>query len=133
MMSARSVAICHSHGIATRPEVASVGLTQRAAEEQGIQILVGKIPYAGNSRAMTLLNTVGTVKVIAGATYREVLGVHIVGPHATELISEAALAIQAEATVEDLIKTIKLHPTLSEATVEAARDALGMALYIPKR
>lgn len=121
------------HGIYTRPEVASVGLTQREAEEQGLQIVVGKTPYAGNSRAMTLLNTVGTVKVIAGATYGEVLGVHIVGPHATELICEAALAIQAEATVEDLIKTVKLHPSLSEATVEAARDALGMALYVPKR
>lgn len=121
------------HGIHTRPEVASVGLTQLEAEKRGIQILVGKIPYAANSRAMTFLNTVGAVKVIAGAKHQEILGVHIVGPHATELISEAILGIQLEATMEDLIRSIKLHPTLSEAMVDAARDALGIALYLPKR
>jgi dihydrolipoamide dehydrogenase len=121
------------HGIYTRPEVASVGLTQSEAEKKGIQILVGKIPYAANSRAMTLLNTTGAIKMIAGARHQEILGVHIVGPHATELISEAVLGIQLEATMEDLIRSIKLHPTLSEATVDAARDALGMALYLPKR
>ena len=71
--------------------------------------------------------------MIAGAKHQEILGVHIVGPHATELISEAVLGIQLEATMEDLIRSIKLHPTLSEATVDAARDALGMALYLPKR
>jgi len=121
------------HGIYTRPEVASVGLTQLEAEKRGMHILVGKIPYAANGRAMTLLDTVGAVKVIAGAKHQEILGVHIVGPHATELISEAILGIQLEATLEDLIRSIKLHPTLSEATVDAARDALGMALYLPKR
>ena len=120
-------------GIYTRPEAASVGMTQSEAEQKGIEIVVGKIPYATNARAMTLGDTAGAVKIIAGARYREVLGVHIVGPHATELISEAALAVKVETVLEDFIQSIRLHPTLSESLGEAARDALGEALYVPKR
>jgi dihydrolipoamide dehydrogenase len=120
-------------GIYTKPEAASVGITQSEAEQKGIEIIVGRIPYATNSRAMTLWDTAGAVKIIAGARYREILGVHIVGPYATELISEAVLAVNVEAIMEDFVRAIKLHPTLSESLGEAARDSLGEALYVPKR
>ncbi len=79
---------------------------------------------------MITLETDGAVKIISEETYGEILGVHIVGPHATELISEAALAMELEATVEDLALGMRLHPSISESQVEAARECLGRGIYV---
>jgi dihydrolipoamide dehydrogenase len=117
----------------TMPEVASVGLTERDAKKAGYDVKVGTIPYSMNAKAMILLETHGAVKVVSESEYGQILGVHIVGPHATELISEGALAIQMEATFEDLAFSIRYHPSLSEAQVEAAREAFGRGIYILRK
>ncbi len=115
-----------------RPEAASVGLTQEEAERAGYQVRVSIIPLALNARAMAMGETAGSVKIVAEATYGKILGVHIVGPWATELIDQAVLAIKLEALAEDLADAIAGHPCLSETRQEAARDLLGKALYLPK-
>ena len=117
----------------TMPEVASVGLTERDAKMAGYDVKVGTIPYSMNAKAMILLETHGAVKVVCESEYGQILGVHIVGPHATELISEGALAIQMEATFEDLALSIRYHPSLSEAQVEAAREAFGGGIYVLRK
>ncbi|HID10554.1 MAG TPA: NAD(P)/FAD-dependent oxidoreductase, partial [Candidatus Latescibacteria bacterium] len=114
----------------TWPEVASVGLNERQAKQKGYRLRVATIPYSINAKAMMQLETDGAVKVVADEQYGELLGVHIVGPYATELISEAVLAMELEATVEELAEAIRLHPTLSESQVEAAREALGRGIYV---
>jgi dihydrolipoamide dehydrogenase len=114
----------------TWPELASVGMTEREAKEKGLKIRTATIPFSINPRAMMRLETAGAVKVVADAEYGEVLGVHILGPWATELISEAVLAMEMEATLEELARAILIHPTLSESQVEAAREALGRGLYV---
>lgn len=116
----------------TDPEVGCVGLTEAQAEEQGYQFKTSTIPFTLSARATTLGELEGAVKIVAEARYGKILGVHIVGPLATELIGEAALAIQLEATAEDLAYAIRAHPTLAESQVEAARDILGQAIYLPK-
>ncbi len=116
----------------TDPEVGCVGLTEAQAEEQGYQFKTSTIPFTLSARATTLGKLEGAVKIVAEARYGKILGVHIVGPQATELIGEAALAIQLEATAEDLAYAIRAHPTLAESQVEAARDILGQAIYLPK-
>ncbi|MCS7286376.1 MAG: dihydrolipoyl dehydrogenase [Anaerolineae bacterium] len=115
-----------------RPEAASVGLTQEEAEKAGYQVKTSVIPLALNARAMAMGETAGSVKIIAEATYGKILGVHIVGPWATELIDQAVLAIKLEALAEDLAEAIAGHPCLTESRQEAARDLLGKALYLPK-
>lgn len=114
----------------TYPEMASVGLTEAQAKERGHKVRSATIPYSVNARAMITLETDGAVKIISEETYGEILGVHIVGPHATELISEAALAMELEATVEDLARGMRLHPSISESQVEAARECLGRGIYV---
>jgi len=114
----------------THPEAASVGLTERGAKAQGHEVRSATIPYSANPRAMMSLETGGAVKVVAESRYGEILGVHMVGPHATELIGEAVLAMELEATVEELARAIRLHPTLCESQVEAAREALGRGMYV---
>lgn len=111
------------------PEVGSVGLTEAAAAEGGHELRVGKFPFAANSKANILADLHGFVKVVAEARYGEVLGVHIVGPHATDLIAEAVVALEHEATLESLARSVHPHPTLSEAVAEAALAALGSPFH----
>lgn len=116
--------------IYTQPEAASVGLTEQQALEAGYRIKVGRFPLRANSKALTE-NVDGFVKVIADEAQDKILGVHILGPHATELIAEAALAIRLQATIEELAATIHPHPSVSEAMAEAALAANKIALHIP--
>lgn len=116
--------------IFTAPEMASVGLTEEQCVEQGLDIKTGSFPFAASGRAMSLMETEGFVKVISDAKTDELLGVHMVGPEVTELIAEAALAIELGATAEDIARTIHAHPTLPEAMMEAAESVHGMAVHI---
>lgn len=115
----------------TFPEVAAVGLTEKEARERGQEIRVGKFPFAANGKAAILGERTGFVKIVSDAKYGEILGVHLFGPHATDLIGEAVLAMRLEATAMDISKTIHPHPTLTEALMEAALDVEGIALHIP--
>ncbi|MDE2754413.1 MAG: dihydrolipoyl dehydrogenase [Gemmatimonadota bacterium] len=112
------------------PEVASVGLTEDQAREKGLDIEVGKFPWAGNGRALAAGDSTGFVKVIRDKRYSEVVGAHIVGPHATELIAEFVMARHLESTVEEIDLAMHPHPTLSEAVAEGALGALGRPLHI---
>jgi dihydrolipoamide dehydrogenase len=112
------------------PEVASVGLTEEQAREQGYEVEVGVFPWTANARALTAGETDGFVKVIRDKKYSEVLGAHIVGPHATELIAEFVVGRHLETTVEEMDRAMHPHPTLSEAVAEAALAALGHPLHI---
>jgi dihydrolipoamide dehydrogenase len=116
--------------IFTAPEMASVGKLERELDEEGRAYEVGSFPFAASGRALSLMETDGFVKVVADAETDEVLGVHMVGPEVTELIAEAALAIEMGATAEDLARTIHAHPTLPEALMEAAEAVHGMAVHI---
>ena len=113
----------------THPEVASVGLTEAAAREAGHDVVVGRFPFTALGRAQTYGSTEGLVKVVAEARYREVLGVHIIGPSASDLIPEGVLAMHLEATLDDIADTIHAHPTLGESTMEAAMVALGLPVH----
>ena len=119
--------------IFTHPEVATVGLTEAQAKEKGVEIKVGKFPFAALGRAMAINDTEGFFKVVADKKTNEVLGVHIVGPSATDLISEGALALEMHAFLEDLGLTIHPHPTLGEGLMEAAMNGLGHAIHIMNR
>lgn len=114
------------------PQIATVGLTEQEAKElcKG-NIRVGKFPFAASGKALTMRDRRGFVKVISDARYDEILGVQIIGPHATELIGEAALAIKQECTVNELIETIHAHPTLSEALMEASFNLQQLSIHIP--
>ena len=117
----------------TSPEFAGVGLTEEKAKADGIEYIVGKFPLSANGKALIMNGGEGVVKFIIGKEYHEVLGVHILGPRATDLITEAALAIGMEATVEDIIATIHAHPTVGEAMGEAAMATLKRAIHIPNK
>ncbi len=128
----------HGHGINYKnvpnatychPEVASIGLTEQQCKEQKLEYKVGKFPFSANGRARTAGETDGFVKIIRDAKYGEILGAHIVGAHATELIHELAVARENEYTVEEVDLAIHAHPTLSEAVAEAALDSLGRMLH----
>jgi dihydrolipoamide dehydrogenase len=112
------------------PEVASVGLTEEQAREQGFDVEVGKFPWVGNGRALAHGDSGGFLKVIRDRKYSEVLGAHIVGPQATELIGEFVLGRHLESTAEEIDKAMHPHPTLSEGVAEAALASLGRALHI---
>jgi dihydrolipoamide dehydrogenase len=112
------------------PEVASVGLTEEQAREEGFDIEVGKFPWVGIGRAVAAGHTDGFIKVIRDKKYSEILGAHIVGPHATELIAEFVIGRHLESTVEELEKAMHPHPTLSEGVAEGAMAALGRAIHI---
>jgi len=112
------------------PEVASVGLTEAQAREAGHEVEVGKFPWIANGRAVAGGDAGGFVKVIRDRKYSEILGAHIVGPHATELIAEFVLGRHLESTVEEMERAMHPHPTLSEAVAEAALAALGRPLHI---
>lgn len=117
----------------TDPEIASVGITEEAAKAEGKTVRVGKFPFAALGRAMSIRETDGFVKVVTEAESGRVLGIHIVGPSASDLVSEAALALEMVATAEDLALTIHPHPTLGEALMEASAAALGHAIHIVNR
>ena len=110
------------------PEIGSVGLTQTRAEELGYNVKVGKFPFTANSRASIVGQHEGFIKIVSDADYGEILGVHIIGPQATELIAESVVAMELEATVEDLMWTIHAHPTLAEAMLDASNSVEGMAI-----
>jgi dihydrolipoamide dehydrogenase len=112
------------------PQIGSVGLTEAQAKEKGYQVKVGKFPFVGNSKATIVDAHDGFVKVVADAKYGEVLGVHIIGPQATELISEAVTAMELEATVEEMMFTIHAHPTLYEALLDGFSSVENMAINV---
>ncbi|MBI2844042.1 MAG: dihydrolipoyl dehydrogenase, partial [Armatimonadetes bacterium] len=117
--------------IFTHPEVASVGLTEQEAREKYGDVLIGTFPFSANGKALGMGEREGFVKVIAEPKYREIVGVHIIGPHATDMITEAVVAMKSEATVDEIAESIHPHPTLSEPIHEAALDAIGLALHKP--
>lgn len=112
------------------PEVGSVGLTEAKARERGYDVQTGKFPLSALGKARILGRTEGFVKVVREKKYDELLGVHIIGAHATDLIAEACVALQMEGTDEELFRTMHAHPTLSEAVMEAAHAAHGQAIHI---
>ncbi|MBT8379839.1 MAG: dihydrolipoyl dehydrogenase [Ignavibacteria bacterium] len=113
-----------------QPQVASVGLTEAKAKEKGYKVKIGKFPFMASGKAFAIGEREGFVKIIFDEKYGEILGGHIIGSEATEMIAEIALARSLEATGESLIKTIHAHPTLSEAIMEAAANAYGEAIHI---
>ena len=110
------------------PQIGSVGLTEAQAKEKGIEIKVGKFPFAGNSKATIVGSHDGFVKIVADAKYGEILGVHIIGPQATELIAEAVAVMELEGTIDELMFTIHAHPTIGEAMLDAYAAVEGMAI-----
>ena len=112
------------------PQIGSVGLTEAQAKEKGFQVKVGKFPFVGNSKATIVDSHDGFVKVVSDAKYGEILGVHIIGPQATEIISECVTAIELEATVEAMMFTIHAHPTLAESLLDGFSSVEGMAVNV---
>jgi dihydrolipoamide dehydrogenase len=110
------------------PEIGSVGLTEAKATEKGYTVKVGKFPFTANSRASIVGQHEGFVKIVTDAKYGEILGVHIIGPNATEMIAESVLALEMECTAEELANIIHAHPTLSESMLDAANAVFGMAI-----
>ena len=121
LMKIPNVTYCH-------PEIGSVGLTEAKARELGHSVKIGKFPFTANSRASIVGEHEGFIKIVSDAKYGEILGVHIIGPQATELIAEAVTAMELEATVEDLMWTIHAHPTLAEAMLDASNSVYGLAI-----
>jgi dihydrolipoamide dehydrogenase len=117
----------------TSPEVASVGMTEKKAKESGVDVRVGRFMYVASGRAQAMGETEGMVKIVGDAATDEVVGVHIIGAEAGELIASAALAMSMEATVEEIAHTIHTHPTLAETIKEAAEDYFGMGIHTPAR
>ena len=107
-------------------------MTEEQAKEK-YDVSIGKFAFVGNGRALASGETAGFIKVIADKKYHEILGVHIVGPTAAEIINEAASLMEMEITVDEVLKTIHGHPTYSEAFYEACADVLGEAVHLPKK
>jgi dihydrolipoamide dehydrogenase len=118
-------------GLWTFPQVGSIGLSEEDAEKEGFEVEVGNFPYAINGLAMGYGDVDGAVKIVMEAKTEEILGIHIVGANATELVGEAVMALQLECTADELAHTIRVHPTFSETLMDAGRDASGWALYLP--
>ena len=114
----------------SNPEVGSVGLTEAQAKDKGYAIKVGKFPFTAVGKAKVINDTTGFVKIVAEEQYGEILGVHIIGPHATELVAEAVPLLRLECTAEELARTIHAHPTLAESIGEAAHATLGHAIHM---
>jgi dihydrolipoamide dehydrogenase len=111
------------------PEVASVGLTEQDARSRGHEVVTSKFPFAAIGKASILGESDGFVKIVCDKKYNQILGVHMIGPHVTELIAEGAAALGLEATAEDLSHIIHAHPTVSEAIMEAAEAIYGAAIH----
>jgi dihydrolipoamide dehydrogenase len=112
----------------TEPQIGSVGLTETQAKEKGFEVKIGKFPFAGNAKATILGNHDGFVKIVSDAKYGEILGVHILGPQATEIIAEAVAVLELEGTVEDMLYTVHAHPTLAESLLDAYGAVDGLAI-----
>jgi dihydrolipoamide dehydrogenase len=112
------------------PEIGSVGLTEAKAREAGYELKIGKFPFTANSRASIVGQHDGFVKIVADAKHGEIVGVHIIGPQATELVAEAVTAMELEATVEELMFTIHAHPTLAEAMLDASNSVYGLSINV---
>ena len=112
------------------PEIGSVGLTEREAARRGYDVRTGTFPFGVLGRAKIAGETDGFVKIVADKKYDEVLGVHMIGLRATELVAEAVVALRLESTVEELIRTIHAHPTMAEAVGEAAHAVHGAAIHL---
>jgi dihydrolipoamide dehydrogenase len=112
------------------PEIGSVGLTEAEAKKRGYDVRIGTFPFGVLGRAKIAGETEGFVKIVAEKKYDEILGVHMIGPRATELVAEATIALRLECTVEELIRTIHAHPTMAEAVGEAAHATHGAAIHL---
>jgi dihydrolipoamide dehydrogenase len=112
------------------PEVASVGMTEAKAKEAGYDVKIGKFPFSASGKARILGETDGFIKIVSEKKYDEVLGVHIIGPHATELLAEACVAMSLEATAESIANTIHAHPTVSESMMEAAEGVHDLTIHL---
>lgn len=119
--------------IFTTPEIGSLGASEEQLKEKGVAYKVGKFPFAALGKAMAINETEGFVKILADANTDAVLGVHIIGPHATDLIAEAAPVMKMECTARELGKAIHAHPTIGEAIMEAAHAVHGESAHIPTR
>jgi dihydrolipoamide dehydrogenase len=111
-----------------QPQVASIGLTEEKAHEKGYQLKIGRFPFSASGKAKATGETEGIVKLIFDAKYGELLGAHLLGSEATEMIAELGLAKNLEATSDEIFKTVHAHPTLSEAVMDAAADAVGESI-----
>ncbi len=120
-------------GVYTVPEIGSVGLTEEEAKRRGHSVKIGRFPLSSNGKSLIMKGYDGLVKFVVDGKYDEILGVHIIGPRATDLIVEGALALRLEATTEEIITTIHGHPTVGEALAEAAMDCHGRAIHRPPR
>ncbi len=119
--------------IFTIPEIGSVGMTEEEARKKYSDVVVGKFPMMASGKALAMGENEGFTKIIAHKKYGEILGVHIIGPSATEIIAEATVVMKLEGTLEELIDTIHAHPTIAETIMEAAHDTLGGAIHLPKK
>lgn len=113
-----------------QPQIASVGLTERACQEKGLEVKIGRFPFAASGKARAIGHTEGQVKLIFDKKYGELVGAHIVGVEATEMLAELGLAMKLESTWEEIAHTVHAHPTLSEAVMEAALDVNGMSPHV---
>jgi dihydrolipoyl dehydrogenase len=121
----------HTRVLFTYPEVAAVGMIPKEAKSKGYEVVVGAAPLSMNPLGMILGEDEGLVEVVADKAYGEILGMHIIGKNASEMIGQALIAIQLEATYDELAAISFPHPTLSESITEAVRDALGKPIYLP--
>jgi dihydrolipoamide dehydrogenase len=119
--------------IFTLPEVASIGLTEKQAKEKGLRVRIGRYPFQSNGKALANGDSEGFVKVIADQELGQIVGIHILGDHATDLIGGLSVAMTLETTVEELGKTVQAHPTLMEAVAEASLDAIKEAIHLQKK
>lgn len=117
----------------TTPQVGSVGLTEEEAEKKGFEVDIGDFPYPINGLAMCYGEVDGSVKIVSDSETAEILGIHIVGANATELVGESVMALQLECTTDELAHSIRPHPTFSEGLMDAGRDSAGWALYLPRK
>ncbi|MGO8673008.1 MAG: dihydrolipoyl dehydrogenase [Capsulimonadaceae bacterium] len=124
-MDRRAIPAC----VYTEPEVAVTGLTEQEARDAGHDVKVGRFTFKSLGKALAINENVGLVKIVTDARYGEILGAHIVGPHATDLIHEICVSIKLESTIEELMHTIHAHPTLAEAVMEAAQDVKGASVH----
>jgi dihydrolipoamide dehydrogenase len=113
-----------------QPQVASVGLTEKACKERKIEVKIGRFPFSASGKARAIGHTEGMVKLIFGARHGELLGAHIIGSEATEMLAELGLAMKLESTYEEIMHTVHAHPTLSEAVMEAAMDSQGISPHL---
>ncbi len=113
-----------------QPQVASIGLTEKTCKDKNIEVKIGRFPFSASGKARAIGHTEGLVKLIFGAKYGELLGAHILGSEATELLAELGLAMKLEATYEEIMHTVHAHPTLSESVMEAAMDSHGLSPHL---